>query len=114
MRITVSSEEEVWLALQQCLLLGFVPDEDHGDVGANVSWTTWGALGIRPGEAVPLYPEIESITRDLHNPRKRQGDGANIFGVRQRDSSLSPPRSQGSPRLPFAGAGLESDADDTR
>src|SRR5262249_44744042 len=71
-------EEDPWLAEQQRLLLGLVPDEQHRDVGAEDPRPARLALGIRPDEPLAVHPEVEAVAVDLLHAGQGQGEAAHV------------------------------------
>jgi len=61
-------EEQVRLALQERLLLGLVPHEEHGDVGPEDARPAGLPLRVGPDEALAGDPEVEALALDLDDP----------------------------------------------
>jgi predicted ATPase len=74
-------EEDVGLTQKQRLLLGFVADVQHRDVGPDDARSTRDAFRVRPDEPLVADPEVEAVAVDLDHVRQRQRQAADIVGV---------------------------------
>jgi hypothetical protein len=82
-----SGEEDLGLAQQQCLLLGFVADVQHRDVGPDQPGLALPALGIGPDEPIACHAEVEAVAVDLLHVRQRKRQAAHVVGGSHRGSS---------------------------
>ena len=85
------------LAEQQGLLLRFVTDVQHRDVGADDALPARSALGIGPDEPLVGDPEVETVAVDLHDVGQGEGQLADVVGVSHRGRSTLVPADAVSP-----------------
>jgi hypothetical protein len=84
-----SGEEDLGFAEEQRLLLGFVADVQHRDVGPDAPGLALPALGIGPDEPVSCHSEVEAVAVDLLCLRQAQRQAAHIVRVSHRGSLRS-------------------------
>src|SRR5215472_16349003 len=80
-------EEDPRLAEQQRLLLSFVADIQHRDIGTDHPGLPGRPLGIGPDEPLAAHPEVEAVAVDLLHLRQRQRQAAHVVGVGHQGSS---------------------------